>query len=171
MQSNRFLGVTLILGLLMTLLPATTSAAPNLSSPSQPPEPGCNPMALRLSAWMDVGCSRIMGYQAQGVGFGVIMKAYYLSQTFPDLQWERLVSQHMSEEGWGQIMKAHALAARLGLDPDELLAGRAEGKGWGEILQEYREGPGKPPWAAQGPPPWAKGRGKPSWAGPHRPNE
>jgi hypothetical protein len=78
-------------------------------------------------------------YQASGVGFGVIKKAYSLSQIFPDLDWEGLVDRHKSEEGlgWGQIKKACHLAGLLNLDAEGLLEERAQGKGWGEILQEH----------------------------------
>ena len=172
MKSKRLSLVTLVTGLLITLTPLTAAAAPSSSSPSQEPEPKCNPMALRLSERMDVECSVLMDYQANGVGFGVIRKAYSLSQAFPALDWEGLVDMHMSEEGlgWGQIKKVYRLASQLDLNAEDLLAERAQGRGWGEILQQYRDGPGKPPWAGQGPPPWAH-RGKPPWAGPHRSKE
>ena len=172
MIGKKLLLVTLAIGLSITLPPPTTTAAPSPSSPPEPPDPECNPRALRLSEWMGVECSVLMDYQARGVGFGVIMKAYSLSQTFPDLDWKDLVDRHMSEEGlgWGQIKKAYHLASVLGLNAEDLLKKRAQGKGWGEILQEHREEPGKPPWAGQGPPPWAH-RGKPPWAGPHRAKE
>ena len=172
MKGKKLLLVTLAIGLSITLPPPTTTAAPSPSSLPEPPDPECNPRALMLSEWMGVECSVLMDYQARGVGFGVIMKAYSLSQTFPDLDWKDLVDRHMSEEGlgWGQIKKAYHLASVLGLNAEDLLEKRAQGKGWGEILQEHREEPGKPPWAGQGPPPWAH-RGKPPWAGPHRAKE
>jgi hypothetical protein len=172
MQVKRMLLVTLAIGLLAGLLPPAAMAAPAPSSPSQDDE--CtHPMALILSEWMeDVSCQDLMDLHDEGVGFGVIMKAHFLSQMF-GLNWRDLVDRHLSEEGlgWGQIMKAHALANALGVSADDLLAQRAEGKGWGEILQEYRTGPGKPPWAGQGKPPWAQGRGKPEWAGPSEPED
>ena len=174
MKGKKLLLVTLAIGLSITLPPPTATAAPSPSSPPEPPDPECNPRALMLSEWMgvEVECSELMDYQARGVGFGVIMKAYFLSQTFPDPDWKDLVDRHMSEEGlgWGQIKKAYHLASVLGLNAEDLLEKRAQGKGWGEILQERREEPGKPPWAGQGPPPWAH-RGKPPWAGPHRAKE
>ena len=168
MKAKKYLLATLGVGLLVGLFPLVTAAAPVPSDRFAPPDPECNPMALRLSRWMDVDCSVLMAYQAEGVGFGVIKKAYSLSQAFPDadLDWEDLVARHLSEEGlgWGQIKKAYLLAGRLGLDVKALLEQRAQGKGWGEILHEHREAHGKPPWAGQGPPPWAR-RGRPSWAG------
>ena len=172
MIGKKLLLVTLAIGLSITLPPPTTTAAPSPSSLPEPPDPECNPRALMLFEWMGVECSVLMDYQARGVGFGVIMKAYFLSQTFPDLDWKDLVDRHMSEEGlgWGQIKKAYHLASVLGLNAEDLLEKHAQGKGWGEILQEHREEPGKPPWAGQGPPPWAH-RGKPPWAGPHRARE
>jgi hypothetical protein len=178
MREKKLLLVTLAIGLLAGLLPSAAMAAPAPSSPSQDDE--CtHPMALLLSEWMeDASCAEIMALHDEGVGFGVIMKAHFLGEMF-GLNWRDLVDRHMSEEGlgWGQIMKAHALADALGVSADDLLAQRAEGKGWGEILQEYRTGPGKPPWAGQGKPPWAgqgkppwaQGRGKPEWAGPPEP--
>lgn len=153
---KRLLLVMLIVGLLITLFPPAAIASP----PSQePPPPECNPRAIFLADLMgeDVTCQDLMALQADGVGFGVIMKAYFLSQVFPDLDWEDLVERHMSEEGlgWGQIMKAYYLASLLGLDAEELLEKRAEGMGWGQILKEQGLEPGKPPWAGQGKPPWA----------------
>lgn len=170
-MKKKLLLVALICGLLITLFSPAATAAPTSSTLPQPPEPECNPKARILAEWMGVDCSVIMKYQANGVGFGVIMKAYFLSQIFPDLDWKDLVKRHMSEKGlgWGQIMKAYLLASALGVDAEDLLKMRAEGMGWGQILKEYRTGPGKPPWAGQGPP-WAH-RGKPPWAGPHKPEK
>ncbi len=180
MRKKKLLLGTLSIALLVSLLPPAAMAAPTPSSPSQDEE--CtHPLALILSEWMEgVSCQDLMDLHDEGVGFGVIMKAHFLGEMF-GLNWRDLVDRHMGEEGlgWGQIMKAHVLADALGISADDLLAQRAEGKGWGEILQEYREGPGKPPWAGQGKPPWAgqgkppwaQGRGKPEWAGPPEPEE
>lgn len=170
MKGKRFLLVVLICGLFITLFSPAATAAPMPSPSSAPPDPECNPVARKLSEWMGVGCSVLMSYQEDGVGFGVIMKAYFLSTLFPGLQWRRLVEGHTGGLGWGQIMKAYYLAKLLDLKAKDLLEKREEGMGWGQILQEHREGPGKPPWAGQGPPPWAH-RGKPPWAGPHKPKE
>jgi len=169
MKSKNLLLVTLIVGLLITLFPLAATAAPS-PSPLSDEEPECNPRAAFLAKWMGVKCSVLMNYQEDGVGFGVIMKAYFLSTLFPGLHWRSLVERHTRSLGWGQIMKAYYLARLLGVDAEDLLEKRAEGMGWGQILQEHREGPGKPPWAGQGPPPWAHG-GKPPWAGPHKPKE
>ena len=180
MRVKKLLLVILSIGLLAGLVPPVVTAAPIPSTPSQEDE--CtHPMALILSEWMeDASCKDLMALHDEGVGFGVIMKAHFLGEMF-GLNWRDLVDRHMGEEGlgWGQIMKAHVLADALGVSADDLLAQRAEGKGWGEILQEYREGPGKPPWASkgkppwagQGKPPWAQGRGKPDWAGPPEPED
>ena len=163
MKGKKLVLVTLIIGLLMAVFPLAAPAAPGPSSPPQG-ERECSPRALMLAEWMGEDCKVLMDYQASGIGFGVIMKAYFLSTVFPALDWEDLVERHMSEEGlgWGQVMKAHYLASMLGLDAEELLAKHSGGMGWGQILQESREGPGKPPWASQGPPPWA---------GPHGPTK
>jgi len=159
MKIKKILQATFVLGLLITLFPLSATAAPGSSGPSQASGPECNPKALKLSGWMGVECSVIMEYQANGVGFGVMMKAYSLSRAYPGLDWRDLVDRHMSDEGlgWGPIMKAYVLAGELDLNADDLLAEHAQGKGWGEILKEHRDGPGKPP--------WANGHGKPSWAG------
>jgi hypothetical protein len=171
---KKLLLVAIASGLLVALTPLAALAAPNPSRAFQ--DDGCtHPMALMLSEWMEgVSCEDIMAlHDEQDIGFGVMMKAYLLSDAF-GLDWRDMVARHMSEEGlgWGHIMKAHVLASALGAEvsADDLLALRAEGIGWGQILKEYREGQGKPPWAGQGKPPWA-GQGKPPWAGPHRPEE
>lgn len=168
---KRFLPVMLIVGLLIALFPLAAAASP----PSQePPPPECNPRARMLadllSEWLDeeVTCQYLMEKQAQGIGFGVMMKAFLLGKLF-DLDWEDLVTRHMEEDlGWGQVMKAYYLASLLeDVTGEELLQEHLAGKGWGDILKERGLGPGRPPWAGQGKPPWAKGRGKPPWAGPH----
>ena len=166
---KKLLLAALAIGVLLALTPVAAAAGPPPSRSLQDGE--CtHPIALMLSQWMEVPCDELVALHDQGVGFGVMMRAYFLSTVFPELEWEDLVQRHLSEEGlgWGQIMKAHLLAQVLGADPESLLAEHAAGKGWGEILQEYREEPGKPPWAGQGKPPWA-GRGKPPWAGPPEP--
>ena len=170
MTRKRLLLLALATGLLVALTPVAATAAPTPSRPSQ--DDGCtHPMAFMLSQWMGVSYDEITALHDQDIGFGVMMKAYLLSDAF-GLDWRDLVDRHMSEEGlgWGQITKAHVLATALGVSADDLLAQRAGGMGWGQILKEYREGPGRPPWAGQGQPPWA-GQGKPPWAGPHQPEE
>lgn len=160
MKSRRLLIAMLVVGLSMILSPLVVIAGPG-ASPSQD-KPECNPRSRILAEWTEVDCEDLMDYQADGVGFGVIMKAYLLSQVFPDLEWQDLVESHMSGEslGWGQVMKAHFLASVLGpdVDAEDLLELRGEGVGWGEIKKGYRDGPGRPPWA---------GGGRPPWAGPH----
>lgn len=162
---KKLLLVALIVGLLVALFPPVAIAAPSPATLSDdPPPPECNPRAAFLSKWMGVECSVLMDYQAEGVGFGVIMKAYFLSTLFPGLDWKDLVARHTSEEGlgWGQIMKAYFLAKLLGLGPEAaetFLQQHRDGMGWGQILKEQELGPGKPPWAHGG---------KPPWAGPHK---
>jgi hypothetical protein len=166
MKGNKLTLVTFLVGLLMGLTPFAASAAP---TPSPVCQDECtHPMALMLSEWMDVDCQALMAYHADGVGFGVIMKAYVLSEAFDPGNWEGLLTLHQEDVGWGQIVKAYALAGPLERSPVDLLAD-AQARGWGEIVRDYREkaGPGKPPWAAKGKPPWAEARGKPEWAGPH----
>jgi hypothetical protein len=145
----------LIVGLAIALSPLVAMAGPQ---PSPQADSECNPKALILAQWMgeDVDCEDLMELQAAGVGFGVIMKAYSLSQVF-DLDWEDLVERHVSEEGlgWGKLMKAYFLAQALDLDAEDLLELREDGLGWGQILKLHRSGKGKPPWARGGPPPWA----------------
>jgi len=165
---KKLLLATVLGALLAAIMPVAATAAPTGSSSAQGPEPVCNPFAAVLSTWMEVECEELMGLHEAGVGFGVIMKAYSLSQTFTGLDWRDLVARHLGDEGlgWGQIMKAHYVASLLGVSADDLLAERAAGKGWGEILREQGVAPGRPPWAGQGKPPWAQGHGRPSWAGP-----
>ena len=167
MNGKKLSLILLAVALLMALGPAGATATPEVSHPPQPPEPGCGPRAAFLSAWMGVECAELVALHEAGIGFGVMMKAYFLSQTFTGLDWRDLVDQHITGEGlgWGQVMKAHYLAELLGADAEELLAERAAGKGWGEILREHEIAPGKPPWAGQGKPPWAGGPGKPSPGG------
>ena len=158
MKRKKLLVATLMIGLLIALFPPAATAAPSPSSPSQPPV--CNPMAAFLADLLGVECEYLMvEYQANGIGFGVIMKAYFLSTLSPDLDWEDLVARHMSEEGlsWGQVMKAYFLASVLAdVDAEHLLTQRGQGMGWGQILKPYRgEEPGKPPWAGPHPRPWA----------------
>lgn len=148
MRSKKLLIAMLLIGLYISLSPLVAMADPNASPSPQKPE--CNPRARMLATLMgdDVDCLDLMDLQAEGIGFGVIMKAYSLSQTF-DLDWEDLVESHRGEEGlgWGQIMKAHFLASRLGVEAEELLEEREKGVGWGQILKKHAKGPGKPSWA------------------------
>jgi len=173
MKAKKVLLVALISGLLLALTPLAATAAPA----NEDDGPDCNTRAAVLATWMGVDdCSVLMDLQAEGIGFGVIMKAYFMGEMF-GVDWRTMVTKHAEEEiGWGQIVKAYTLADALGAPPEELLA-RAQEEGWGPIIQEYRAdngkgkppwaGKGKPPWAGKGKPPWAKGRGKPPWAGPH----
>lgn len=157
MKRKRLLFVTLIVGLLITLFPLGATAAPSPSPPSQEPPP-CNPRAVFLADLIGVDCSLLMDYQESGVGFGVIMKAHFLSTLFDPGNWTGLLALHQADIGWGQIMKAYTLADLLGdVTAQDLLNEHAGGKGWGDILKERGLGPGKPPWA---------GQGKPDWAGP-----
>jgi hypothetical protein len=177
MISKRLLFSAFVLILWSILGSLADAAAAHPAIPAQPSKPECNPAALRLAQGMGVDCSVLMDYQARGVGLGVIRQAYALSQSFDGPSWQALVDMHVSGEGpgWGEMKKAYRLANQLGVDPQALLEQRAQGLGWGEILQEHREGPGKPPWAGgpklekvgPGRPPWA-GAGPPPWARPGR---
>jgi hypothetical protein len=172
MKGKKVLLVALISGLFLALTPLPATAAPAFEDDG----PECNPRALVLAAWMGVECPDLMVLQEQGVGFGVIMKAYFLSRALDVDDWNGLMDLHRADVGWGQIVKAYTLADALGASPEDVLA-RAQEEGWGPIIQEYRadNGKGKPPWAGKGKPPWAgkgkppraKGRGRPPWAGPH----
>jgi hypothetical protein len=175
MKGKKVLLVALISGLLLALTPLAATAAPA----NEDDGPECNPRAAVLATWMGVECPELMALQEQGVGFGVIMKAYFLSQALDLDGWDAvkgLMDLHRADVGWGQIVKAHTLAKLLGRSADVLLD-EAQATGWGPIIQEYRvdngpgkppwAGKGKPPWAGKGKPPWAQGRGMPPWAGPH----
>jgi hypothetical protein len=183
MKRRNILLVSLVMILLISLLLPTAAAA---SNPAQDSEPQCNPVAIWLARWMEMeddDCVLLMEYQALGVGFGVIRQAYLLSLAYDGADWEALLEMFLSEEGpgWGEVKKAYRLAVLLDLDPEELLEQRAQGLGWGEMLQEHRDGPGKPPWAG-GPPkieedsseepePSRPGHGPPPWARPAKPQK
>lgn len=164
MKAKKVLLVALVAGLLLALTAVAATAAPA----NEDDGPDCNPRAVVLAEWIGVDCTVLMGRQAEGVRFGVIMKAYFLSRALGVDDWNGLIDLHGEDVGWGQIVKAHTLADVLGRSADDLLQ-EAQASGWGPIIQEYRadNGKGKPPWAGKGKPPWAKGRGKPPWAGPH----
>lgn len=169
--------VVVLIVLLLILLPPSVLAS-SLPQPAsqddepddgggREPQPLCNPAAARLASWIGVECAVLETYIAQGVGLGEIARAFMLSRAFPELTWEEFLEWRMGggeQEGvgWGEIQKAYWLGRMLGADPQELLTAHLSGQGWGEILQQYRQGPGKPSWAQQGPPPWAHGRGKPT---------
>jgi hypothetical protein len=168
MRTKRTSLVLLVALFSMLLSPLAASAAFDPPDPSQSDEKKCNGQIAKMADQMGLECSELLDYQAAGVGLGVIKQAYSMSES----NWRDLVETHMSGEGaeWGELKKAYSLAGQLDLSAEELLGRHAEGVGWGEILQEHRVGPGKPPWA-NGPPPWVR-RGKPSWArtGHGRPN-
>jgi len=156
MRSKKLLIAMLLMGLYISLSPLVAMADPNVSPSPQKPE--CNPRAIVLAGWMGVKCQDLMVMQqAEGIGFGVMMKAYSitkaypLSQMFADdaLDWQDLARSHVSADGlgWGQIMKAQLLARRLGVEAGELLGERGKGMGWGQILKKHGKAPGPPPWA------------------------
>ncbi len=156
----------LIIALVLTAAVAPTKVAMAqddgpTDDPVEPaPDAVCNPAAVRLAALMGVDCAVTGAYIAQGVGLGEIAQAYALSQAFPALTWAALLARHSGPEGlgWGSIKKAYWLGELVGADPEALLSAHLAGAGWGELLQPYRTGPGKPDWAAGGAPPWAKGK-------------
>jgi hypothetical protein len=83
-----------------------------------------------------------------------------LADTY-DVDYATVMGWFCEGYGFGQIMLALETSQITGQSPDELLAARAGGAGWGQIWQEAGL-IGKPEDA--GPPPWA-GQGKPDWAG------
>lgn len=163
MRSKKLLIAMLLLGLYISLSPVVAMAGPNASPSPQKPE--CNPRASVLAGWMGADCKVLMDMQqVEGIGFGVMMKAYSITKAYPlsqmfaddGLDWQGLARSHVSGGlGWGQIMKAQLLASRLGVEAGEPLQQRERGMGWGQILKKHGKGRGKPPWAEQGPPPWA----------------
>jgi hypothetical protein len=163
---KKLLLATLAVGALLAVTPLAAMAGPAPSRSSQDGE--CDhPMAFMLSQLMEgVTCEELISLHDQGVGFGVMVKAYVLGTTFAQGDWEGLVALHQEDIGWGQIAKAYVLAGPLGRTAEDLLA-EAQATGWGQILKEYRDqyGHGRPPWAGQGKPPWA---GPPEREGPEQ---
>jgi hypothetical protein len=156
MMGKKLLLAALAIGAFLALTPFAAMAGPAPSRSFQ--DEGCtHPVALMLSQWMQgVTCEDLAALHDEGVGFGVIAKAYVLGKAFAEGDWENLIALHREDVGWGQIAKAYVLAGPLGRTAEDLLT-EAETTGWGQILKEYRDqyGHGKPPWAAQGKPPWA----------------
>ncbi|MFO7696848.1 MAG: hypothetical protein R6X16_06785 [Anaerolineae bacterium] len=149
---HRLVSAVVILALVLTF------AVPALAQEPDSP-PACIPMAATLAQRIGVDCKVIMDLHAEGVGFGQVMMAWKLSEQLPGFEgtWRSLLDAHLAGEGWGERIMAYRLAGAIDEDPDEILELKRSGLGWGEIRQQFRLGPGKPPWAG-GPPVRVGGR-------------
>jgi hypothetical protein len=80
-----------------------------------------HPMALKLSRYFDLAYDQAMALHEEGIGFGVILKAYRLAAANPE----------------------------AGVTGADLFQMHLDGMGWGEIWHEtgVRPGGGPPPWA------------------------
>jgi hypothetical protein len=107
----------------------------------EPPDGFRHPIADRLSTYYGLDYDELMRMHEEGIGFGLVMKAYLVASTNPE----------------------------AGLSGEELLEMRLSGLGWGEIWHETgaHPGQGRPPWAGQGHDGAAghPGKGRPPWAG------
>jgi hypothetical protein len=99
-----------------------------------------HPLVAYLAEQTGATCEEIVALNAEGVGYGQMMKAALIADTVGDgsVEWTELLATFQEGIGWGQISRAYILAERysdLGLSADDLLALRAEEMGWGQIMQ------------------------------------
>jgi hypothetical protein len=127
--------------LVVTLLFAGTVAADDGDDADDGDTLTCNPVVTYLMEETGLSCDAILEYQAQGIGLGQIMRAWYLSQNLPGYtdDWETLLLDHAAGLGWGQLMKAYWLADAWGetleMSGQDLLDLKESGLGWGQIMK------------------------------------
>jgi hypothetical protein len=85
--------------------PTNTPVPPPTNTPSPPDPPEQHPQGLALANKYGVSYDEIMGWNAQGFGFGEIDQAYGLSQE-TGTSVETIFEMRSSGMGWGQIRKA-----------------------------------------------------------------
>lgn len=110
--------------------------------PGEPPEGFEHPVAARIAEGFGLEYDEVMALHEDGIGFGLIIKAYGIAEQYPE----------------------------SGLTGADLLEMKLEGQGWGEICREFdmHPGHGPPPWAGNGndrTPPGQGGDGPPGHGG------
>jgi hypothetical protein len=98
-------------------------------TPTATPTPEfCHPVARVIAQFFDLTCAKVTELHDDGVGFGVIARAYLTAQVLQTLgeevSPEELLALHQAGVGWGQIMKQYGAAAHPG------------GKGLGTIMSD-----------------------------------
>jgi len=122
--------MSLIVALILTALVVAPAAAEQPAAA----DVVCKKQAERLAEQMGVRCEELMDLQATGTHWGLVHKAWRLSQTLNGFEggWQALLEKHQNGTGWGQIRKIYEFGGGE-LSGDELLALRESGLGWGQI--------------------------------------
>jgi hypothetical protein len=106
-----------------------------------PITPVFHPVASAMSEFFDVEYDEISSLHEDGLGFGVIARAYFVSQKLDDgTTPQSLLDEFESGLGWGEIMKAHELHPGLvgrGGNVGDIVANRDRNRyetntSWGE---------------------------------------
>jgi hypothetical protein len=85
--------------------PTNTSPPPPTNTPPPPAPPNQHPQGLELASKYGVSYEEIMGWNAQGFGFGEIDRAYELAKDTGN-SVSTIFEMRASGMGWGQIRKA-----------------------------------------------------------------
>lgn len=135
----------------MGVVVALVLALPAVAMADGDPQPvqDCeHPIATWLANEMEVECDVLAELHAEGVGYGQIMQAWYLSQMLPGLEdtedaWLELLAMRQGDPedeeddmGWGEISHAYNLVGALA----EALPEGTDEAGLLDTLLQYREG-------------------------------
>lgn len=95
----------------VTVTPTTTVTPTVTPTVTVTPSPtGTHPVATALSEYFGVPYSEIADLHDQGLGFGVIAKAYFAAQKLgEDITPEILLDEFQAGTGWGKLMKKYDL--------------------------------------------------------------
>jgi len=129
----------------VTLTP-TLTPTPTVTPTVTPTPEGPHPVGLALANFFGVPYDEIMAWHEGGIGFGNIVKAYFLADALEDegLTVEDVLDEKLSGTGWGRLMKD------LGLSPSskdknlgQVMSGRGDDEVSDEALAETDDHPGK----------------------------
>ena len=129
----------------VTLTP-TLTPTPTVTPTVTPTPEGAHPVGLALASFFGVPYDEIMAWHEGGIGFGNIVKAYFLADALEDegLTVEDVLDEKLSGTGWGRLMKD------LGLSPSskdknlgQVMSGHGDDEASDEDLTEADDHPGK----------------------------
>lgn len=129
-----------------SLLPDGTVLAEEIKVVSEEPlTEGIHPVGLALATFFDALFEDIMTWHEEGIGFGNMAKAFFLSEALGEdgLSAGEILAMKLSGTGWGRIMKALGLKPGKGKNLGQMMSGHADDEASeGDSVEAY-DHPGK----------------------------
>lgn len=147
-------------GLFQTAITPTATPTGSVVLPTATVTPTkLHPVASALAEHFGVPYEEIAGLHQQGLGFGVIARAYFMAENLDGVTADDLMAEFESGLGWGQIARSHDLhpgRGGRGGSVGVVMSGRGQNSSPSETTESLQAHPGN----GHGPPDTPPGQEK-----------